>query len=303
MLVQAAAKPVLDRMDRHAAAQRDLVEREPVEVRQLDALALRRAAPTSARRRRAAHRGRRRASGRRARLARCSPRTSVRCECTTTSSPTCSSMRVSREADGAADRVRGETCRPPGQSSVAYDETARAEARHGGGFGVASSCVTSTARPSWLGEPTSESQNRAADPRWTNPAMVPLGEENTARVNLERTPYAGAAGSSWSSRRSVGARMKISHMMSGSCWLPLMKPITRRPVASSHDGPEAVAHHLLELQSLLDHRVTAPTVPERSLDPRETAAQQTHDQVVLVVGLRSGGAAAVELLEQPDHPV
>ena len=36
-----------------------------------------------------------------------------------------------------------------------------------------------------------------------------------------------------SSTRSVGARMKTSHIMSGSCWLPLMKPITWRPVASS----------------------------------------------------------------------
>jgi hypothetical protein len=26
---------------------------------------------------------------------------------------------------------------------------------------------------------------------------------------------------------------KTSDMMSGSCWLPLMKPITRRPVARS----------------------------------------------------------------------
>ena len=36
-----------------------------------------------------------------------------------------------------------------------------------------------------------------------------------------------------SSMRSVGARMNTSHMMSGSCWLPLMKPITLLPVAFS----------------------------------------------------------------------
>jgi PEP-utilising enzyme, PEP-binding domain len=35
------------------------------------------------------------------------------------------------------------------------------------------------------------------------------------------------------STRSVGARMNTSHIMSGCCWLPLMKPITRRPVACS----------------------------------------------------------------------
>jgi hypothetical protein len=38
---------------------------------------------------------------------------------------------------------------------------------------------------------------------------------------------------SCSSTRSVGARMNTSHIRSGSCWLPLMKPITSLPVASS----------------------------------------------------------------------
>ena len=41
------------------------------------------------------------------------------------------------------------------------------------------------------------------------------------------------AGISCVSTRSVGARMNTSHIMSGCCWLPLMKPITRRPVACS----------------------------------------------------------------------
>src|SRR5664279_386633 len=39
------------------------------------------------------------------------------------------------------------------------------------------------------------------------------------------------------------------------------------------------------------------------LDAREAAAQHADHQVVLEVGLRSGRAAAVELLQQGDHPV
>lgn len=38
---------------------------------------------------------------------------------------------------------------------------------------------------------------------------------------------------SYPSMRSVGARTNTSHMMSGSCWLPLINPITFLPVASS----------------------------------------------------------------------
>jgi hypothetical protein len=42
-----------------------------------------------------------------------------------------------------------------------------------------------------------------------------------------------ADGSSWSAMRSVGLRTKTSQIMSGLCWLPLIKPITGRPVACS----------------------------------------------------------------------
>jgi hypothetical protein len=55
-------------------------------------------------------------------------------------------------------------------------------------------------------------------------------------------------------------------MMSGSCWLPLMKPITRRPVACSMDRRESLAHEVLELHSLLDHRRAAATLQEGLLD-------------------------------------
>ena len=60
--------------------------------------------------------------------------------------------------------------------------------------------------------------------------------------------------------------MKTSHIMSGSCWLPLMKPITGRPVASFDHRVEALAHDLLELHALLDHRGAAPSVQQRLLD-------------------------------------
>ena len=52
-------------------------------------------------------------------------------------------------------------------------------------------------------------------------------------VRRQATGGGLAAGISSMSTRSVGARMNTSHIMSGCCWLPLMKPITRRPVACS----------------------------------------------------------------------
>ena len=110
------------------------------------------------------------------------------------------------------------------------------------------------------------------------------------------------SGISWSSTRSVGARMNTSHMMSGCCWLPLMKPITRRPVATLDHRLEALAHHLLKLHPLLDHRPTSAALQQRLLHAREAPAQQTRHQVVLVIGLRARRPAAVELLQQRHHP-
>jgi hypothetical protein len=68
--------------------------------------------------------------------------------------------------------------------------------------------------------------------RWATPPVSDL---------VAGTSLPGHAGSdnSWSTKiscsstRSVGARMNTSHIMSGCCWLPLMKPITRRPVERS----------------------------------------------------------------------
>ena len=110
-------------------------------------------------------------------------------------------------------------------------------------------------------------------------------------------------GSSCSSTRSVGARMNTSHIMSGSCWLPLMKPITRRPVACSITASKRSRITLLELHPLLDHGCAAAALEQRLLHAREASAQHADDQVVLVVGLRAGRPAAVELLQQRDHPV
>jgi hypothetical protein len=42
-----------------------------------------------------------------------------------------------------------------------------------------------------------------------------------------------ALSNSCSSMRSLGPRMNTSHIMSGCCWFPLMKPMTGRPVAAS----------------------------------------------------------------------
>jgi hypothetical protein len=59
----------------------------------------------------------------------------------------------------------------------------------------------------------------------------------------------------------------------------------------------------LELHALLDHRQTATALKQRLLNLRETTAQHTDDEVVLVVGLRARRPTAVELLQQRDHPV
>jgi hypothetical protein len=64
---------------------------------------------------------------------------------------------------------------------------------------------------------------------------TPPASDLTAETSLP----SHAGDNSWSteiscsSMRSVGARMNTSHIMSGCCWLPLMKPITCRPVARS----------------------------------------------------------------------
>jgi hypothetical protein len=69
------------------------------------------------------------------------------------------------------------------------------------------------------------------------------------------------------------------------------------------DGVEALAHQLLELHPLLDHGRSTATLAQRFLDPGVAAAQDTDDEIVLVVGLGLGRAAAVELLEQGDQAV
>ena len=97
--------------------------------------------------------------------------------------------------------------------------------------------------------------------------------------------------------------MNTSHIRSGCCWLPLMKPITA-PAGRLFDHlGEALAHDLLKLHALLDDRGATPALEQGLLDPREAAAQDAHDQVVLVVGLCAGRASPVELLEQRDQPV
>jgi hypothetical protein len=63
--------------------------------------------------------------------------------------------------------------------------------------------------------------------------------------------------------------MNTSHIRSGCCWFPLMKPMTGR--VFDHVG-EAIAHDLLKLHALLDDRVAAPAVEQGLLDAREATA-------------------------------
>jgi uncharacterized protein YbcI len=80
---------------------------------------------------------------------------------------------------------------------------------------------------------------------------------------------------------------------------------------ADHDAPgrvfdhlgEPVPHDLLELHALLDDRLAAPAIQERLLDAREAATQDANHEIVLVVGLRTGRATPIELLEQRDYPV
>ena len=69
------------------------------------------------------------------------------------------------------------------------------------------------------------------------------------------------------------------------------------------DRCEPFAHHLLEFHALLDHRLPAAPVEQGLLDARKAAPQHTDDQIVLVVGLRAGRAASVEILQQGHHPI
>jgi hypothetical protein len=79
--------------------------------------------------------------------------------------------------------------------------------------------------------PSSRRDGRQAVVHRSSPRLSASGDGGMA----VRHQAAGGlvAGISCVSTRSVGARMNTSHIMSGCCWLPLMKPITRRPVACS----------------------------------------------------------------------
>ena len=73
--------------------------------------------------------------------------------------------------------------------------------------------------------------------RRTQPRALTSGHEGSRLCPRRRVGHPAGerrrSRCSSSSTRSVGARMKTSHIMSGCCWLPLMKPITWRPVALS----------------------------------------------------------------------
>jgi hypothetical protein len=64
-----------------------------------------------------------------------------------------------------------------------------------------------------------------------------------------------------------------------------------------------MSHHLLEGHSLFDHRSATAAVEERLLNARETAAEDADDEIVLVVGLRFGRTAPIELLQQGDQTI
>ena len=49
--------------------------------------------------------------------------------------------------------------------------------------------------------------------------------------------------------------------------------------------------------------VATAALEQGLLDPREAAAQDAHDQVVVVVGLCAGRTSPVELLQQRNHPI
>ncbi len=119
-----------------------------------------------------------------------------------------------------------------------------------------------------------------------------------------------ASGRGWGSRSSssstssVGARMNTSHIMSGLL------------LVAAHEADHAAAGRALDHRRSkrsrisswnsirwLDHGGSAAALEQRLLDAGETAAQHAHDEVVLVVGLRAGRAATVELLQQPHQSV
>jgi len=66
---------------------------------------------------------------------------------------------------------------------------------------------------------------------------------------------------------------------------------------------EALAHQLLELHPLFDHRRAAAALAEGLLDLGVAAAQDADDEIVLVIGLCLGWTATVELLQQRDQSI
>ena len=78
----------------------------------------------------------------------------------------------------------------------------------------------------------------------------------TTTIPVGLQPSAGTSPTeraSSSSTRLVGLSTNTSQIMSGSCWLPLMNPITCSAGCPLDYRLEALAHHLLERHPLLDH--------------------------------------------------
>ena len=64
-------------------------------------------------------------------------------------------------------------------------------------------------------------------------------------------------------RTSLGARMKTSQIMSGSCWLPDMNPTTLRPVASSTTRSKRSL--MTSWKAILWRMTSSPRPPARSV--------------------------------------
>jgi hypothetical protein len=69
------------------------------------------------------------------------------------------------------------------------------------------------------------------------------------------------------------------------------------------DRFEPFAHDLLKGHPLLDHGPAPMSVQQGLLDASKAAAQDTDDEVVLVVALRLGRANPVVVLKERDHPL
>jgi hypothetical protein len=210
---------------------------------------------------------------------------------------------AAESSPGPGRRLPAPRSRPDQRS---YVSRRRPAARYPRGGRSNQRAARSTSRPPGLVDP--RKSGRARPPLWADLTMDALQPPRySARQTDQRHCSAAEQPPALGDPAvvdEIGQRKDEhpSHDVSGCCWLPLMQPITRQrshvraPPGSARASPP-------ETPSAAGTRTNRGRPPTTSAPRARSPAQQTRHHVLLVVGLRAGRPAAVELLQQTHHPV